>query len=144
MPEEQRTEAPKRRRQHSNVVGRRLAVNESILDFDNFNYRYINDTPARMFAMTKQDDWDIVRNDGGVIKEDSTDLGDAVSVIVGAAVDGSGLRAYLCRKPRKFWAEDQKQKQEELDKQLSALRKGESAKGESQGDYVPNSGISIA
>lgn len=124
--------------------GKNLGINPDVVDMENYVYRFVNDSPARIHAMTKQDDWDIVTNDGGKVKPDATDLGDAVSVVVGANKDGSPLRAYLCRKPRKWYDEDQKQKQTELDAQLQQLRRGRSARGEVQGDYIPATGITIA
>ena len=126
------------------VTGRRLAVNSSILDFNNFAYRWINDTAVRLFAKTKQDDWDIVNNQGGAVKEDSADLGDAVSYVTGVSADGSALRSYLCRKPKAYYEEDKKAAQAALDEQLAQLQRGNAADGANQSDYVPESGISIA
>jgi hypothetical protein len=134
----------RRRRQDTDTVGKRLAVNTNLLDYDKFAYRFINDAPARLFQMTQQDDWDIVKQDGGVLKPDSTDMGEAVSVVVGTKPDGSPLRSYLCRKPRKFYDDDQKKKQTELDEQLAQLRRGNTKAGDLQGDYVPSGGIRIA
>lgn len=138
-----RTEG-RRKRNDIETVGKRLAVNMNLLDHSKFAYRFINDAPARLFRMTKQDDWDIVTNDGAVVKTDSTDLGDAVSIIVGVNADGSPLRSFLCRKPRNYYEEDRQKKQTELDEQLKQLRRGNTAAGELQGDYVPQGGISIA
>lgn len=134
----------RRRRQDIDMVGKRLAVNTSLLDYDRFSYRFINDAPARLFKMTQQDDWDIVKQNGEIVKNDSTDLGDAVSVVVGTKPDGSPLRSYLCRKLRKFYDEDQKKKQTDLDEQLAQLRRGNTKAGDLQGDYVPSGGIRIA
>lgn len=134
----------RRKRTDATVSGKRLAVNTAHLDFDKYVFRFINDAPARLFQMTKQDDWDLVGEDGKAIKPDSTDLGNAVSVVVGTKPDGSAMRAYLCAKLRKFYDDDQKMKQTDLDEQLAQLRRGNSAKGEEQGDYVPSGGIRIA
>jgi len=132
-----------RRRNRSGVTGQRLGVAMAMLDFERFKYRWVNDVPARLFAMTKEDEWDIVTQDGGSVKDDTPDLGSAVSQIVGTAPDGSALRAYLCRKPIKYWREDQRMKSAELDKQLADLRRGRSRDGDANGDYVPHDGISI-
>ena len=115
----------------------------SKLNTEKFVYRWINETPGRLFAKTKEDDWDVVSNDGNAVKNDSVDLGDAVSQIVGTHPDGSPLRAYLCRKVKGFWEEDQTEKQAELEAQLEQLRRGIAKDGTPQGDYVPNSGIHI-
>ena len=134
----------RRKRTEANVVGKRLAVNTANLNMEKYAYRFINDAPARLFQMTQQDDWDIVDATGAPVKSDSTDLGNAVSVVVGTKPDGSAMRAYLCRKLRRFYDDDQKMKQTDLDEQLAQLRRGNSAKGEEQGDYIPSGGIRIA
>jgi hypothetical protein len=134
---------PRRRKSATSgeLTGQRLGVPKSILDHDRFAYRWINDDTgsARIYAKTKEDDWDIVANDGELC--DSADLGNAVSKIVGTAPDGSALRAYLCRKPRGFFDEDQKAKSAELDRQMAELRRGNTRSGEAQADYIPASGI---
>ena len=141
--ETRQTENVKRRKTRGGgeLTGRRLAVSKEKLDFSKLAYRWVNEAPARIHAMTKEDDWDVVMNDG--VKDENTDLGNAVSQIVGTAPDGSALRAYLCRKPRTFFDEDQADKSAELDRQLTALRRGKSRDGQDGGDYVPNSGIKV-
>jgi hypothetical protein len=124
-----------------NVIGRRLAVQESALDFNSFRYRWINDNEARFMAKTKEDDWDLVMNDD--VKDDNADLGNAVSQIVGSKPDGSALKAYLCRKPRKWYEDDQAEKRSELDRQLEQIRVGNDRDGSSQSDYVPSGGINF-
>lgn len=133
----------RRKRETANMTGRRLGVNESLLDFDKYAYRWINDDPARVQTMTSHDDWNVVMQDDGELKEDVTDLGAAVSVVVGTRPDGSPKRAYLARKLRQWWKDDQRQKQKDLDEQLNQLRRGLDREGASQADYVPASGISI-
>ncbi len=134
----------RRKRTDANVIGKRLAVNTSHLDMEKYAYRFINDSPARLHQMTQQDDWDICDNAGGALKPDSTDLGGAASVVVGTKPDGSPMRAYLCRKLRRFYDDDQKKKQTDLDEQLAQLRRGNDAAGKEQGDYIPSGGIRIA
>lgn len=134
----------RRRRQEADTVGKRLGVNTAMLDHAKFAYRWVNDAPARLFKLTQQDDWDIVKANGETVKQDNSDLGDAVSIVVGTKPDGSAMRAYLCRKPRRFHEDDKQKKQTELDEQLAQLRRGNTAAGEAQGDYVPSGGIRIA
>lgn len=128
-------EVSDRRRRSGGVVGKRLGVSDHNLDFENFVYRFMNDSPARLFTKTKQDDWDIVSNDGEVI-EDTADLGNSVSRVVGVKPDGSPLLAYLCRKLKKYYEEDAARSREELDRQLTELRHGNDAAGKSQSDYT--------
>lgn len=135
--------AVRRRKETTITGGKNLGVNPDMLDREKFAYRYVNDSPARVFAMTRNDDWDIVTNDGGVVKDDASDLGNAVSVVVGVQPHGEPLRAYLCRKPLAWYEEDQKTKQTELSKQLAQLRRGNDAAGRPQADYVPSTGITI-
>ncbi len=134
----------RRKRAEIDTTGKRLAVRTDVLDLEKYVYRWMNDSDVRLFRMTKQDDWDVVKQDGTVIKDDNADLGDAVSVPVGTKPDGSPLKAYLCRKLRRFYDDDQKTKQTELDEQLARMRRGNDAKDAAQGDYVPNGGIRIA
>jgi hypothetical protein len=143
-PKHEREEAQERRRRRDGgVVGRRLGIADENLDFNTFVYRFVNDSPARLFSKTKQDDWDIVTNDGEAI-EDSADLGNAVTRVVGVKPDGSPLMAYLCRKPKKFHEEDAARSQAELDKQLTELQRGNDRFGGSQSDYVSRSSIETA
>lgn len=132
-----------RRKRRSSVHGSRLGVSEDLLDFNQYAYRWINDVPggARIYDMTKNDDWDVMTQDGGVLKDDATD--GAISVIVGSNPDGSPLRAYLCRKPKAFYDEDQAEKAAELDEQLAQLKRGNTREGAAQSDYVPTGGISM-
>ena len=134
----------RRKRTDIDMTGKRLAVRTELLDFEKFRYRYINDSDTRLYQLTRQDDWEVMTQDGGALKPDATDMGAAVSIPVGTRPDGSPMRAYLCRKLRKFYDDDQKMKQTDLDEQLKRLRAGKSSDGDSQGDYVPSGGIRIA
>jgi hypothetical protein len=111
------------------------------LDHSKFAYRFFNDEPGRLVGKTKHDDWDLIPNEGE--KEDSTDLGSMVSVVVGAKPDGSPKRAYLARKLKTFYDQDKADEQKTLDQQLAELKRGKARDGSSQSDYVPNSGISM-
>lgn len=121
------------------LTGQRLAVPKSMLDLDRFKYRWINDDEARLFAKTKEDDWDIVSRDGSAIMSD--DLGAAVAKVVGTRADGKPQVAYLCRKPKNYFDEDQAAKSAVLDRQMTELKRGNDRTGNSQADYIPASGI---
>lgn len=134
-------EAERRRRKSATQTPGRLGCDPSLLDHSKYAYRWINDTPGRIITKTKQDDWDFVPQDG--VKEDSTELGNVVSVVVGTMPDGSPKRAYLCRKLKTYYEEDKADEQAALDEQLEQLRRGNDRRGAAQSDYVPTSGIRI-
>lgn len=131
----------RRRKGGGELTGKRLGVAKSKLDFNKFAYRWVNDNPGRIHAMTVEDDWDFVPNDN--VKDDDAGRGSAVTQVVGVSPDGSPLLAYLCRKPRTYFDEDQADKAKELDEQLAQLRRGNTRDGAKQSDYTPNVGISV-
>lgn len=141
MPRERQDFIPRKRKKREDVqvLGKRLAVNTVRLDFEKFNYRWINATDARLWQMTQQDDWQLVHQDGtGVRDDESADLGTLWTSVVGTTKEGQGLKAYLCRKPRQWYEDDQKQKQTDLDEQLSRMKTGLASDGTVQGaDYIP-------
>lgn len=137
----ERREQERRRRKDGIQAEGRLGLNPDLLDLDRFAYRWINDQPGRLISKTKHDDWDMVPDTGE--KEDNTDLGSKVSIVVGTMPDGSPKRAYLCRKPKTFYHEDKAEEQAALDRQLAEMRRGNDRFGNSQSDYVPSSGINI-
>lgn len=139
---EQAEERTERRRRNLQSTGGRLGVDPALLDHSKYAYRWINDEPGRLVTKTKHDDWDMVPNSGE--KEDNTDLGAMVSIVVGTMPDGSPKRAFLCRKLRKFYEEDHAAAQAELDAQIAQLRRGNDRNGAAQSDYVPLGAISIA
>lgn len=134
----------RRRRRNSGMVRHtmgRLGVNPDLLNHEKYAYRFINDEQnGRMQIKVEHDDWDVVLNDGGV-KEDSTDLGSAVSIVVGSHKDGSPKRAYLCRKLKTYFDEDKAEAQKLLDEQMAQLVRGNDRNGGSQSDYVKDINI---
>lgn len=147
--DEGRTRAPRneqrreRRKKRTSVTGQRLAAAIPPEDQAKYQFRWINDSPARLFRMTKEEDWDICHQNGGEVTEES-DLGSAISIPVGTNPDGSPMRAFLCRKYKDWFDADQDEKMRLLDEQLEQMRRGNDRSGASQGDYVPNVGIKIA
>lgn len=139
MTTTQRKEQDRRRRKSATQTAGRLGINPELLDFKKYAYRFINDEPGRLVVKTKHDDWDVISNSGE--KEDSTDMGDAVSIVVGTMPDGSPKRAYLCRKLKKFYEDDKAAEMAALDEQVNQLRRGNDRDGSTQSDYVPQSGI---
>lgn len=143
------TEQAERRRRRSDpdaLTGRRLAVDTTRLD-PNYEYRWINDDPGRIEALTVHDDWDIVTDTD--LKPGTDTPGSQVSTVVGTSANGAGKRAYLARKPKAFYQEDTAAKQRALDETDNALRRGTLANSATETRamsghaYVPSGGISI-
>lgn len=139
----------RRRRGSDALSGLKLAVNEAELDRERFEYRFVNDKPGRIAQLTKNDDYDFVTDPDKEAKPDSTNEGTGVSVYVGGGENGQPMRGYLLRKPKKFYHEDQAEKQALIDEQLKAIKRGapqvrgEDARQLDQVSYVPEGGISI-
>lgn len=134
----------RRKRGDIDGLGQKLAVNTENLDMQTYQYRFVNDDPTRIQKFTNLD-WDFVPQDESApVKDDNTDLGSVVSVVVGKDDFGNPKRAYLMRKYRDWYDDDQKEKQDDLDEQLARMRRGETPKGEKQADYVPEGAIQIA
>ena len=134
-------EPERRKKRTGGMLGRRLGVPNSMLDHEKFAYRWINDDGMRMYMLTEEDDWHLAPKNG--VDTETVDIGEAVKRIAGRNDDGSPMYAYLCRKKRTFFDEDQKQKSAVLDEQLAQIRRGNSRHGEQQSDYIPHSGISV-
>lgn len=139
---EQEEQVRRRKRSGGELHGRRLAVVIPPDQFKKFAFRWVNDKEARMIMLTKEDDWDLVPADFAQ-KDDNADLGNMISTPVGTHPDGSAMRAYLCRKLRTFYDDDQREKQEALDAQLSLMRSGNPMNNKDDTDYVPKTGIRI-
>lgn len=59
-------------------------------------FRWVNDDPRRINALTKKDDWDVVE---GVER-----------MAVGIQNNGQPHYQVLCAKPKEFWEQDQREK----------------------------------
>lgn len=132
---EQEVRAERRRRGDVDTgMRRRLPVDESKLDHENYVYRWANDDAARMRDLTGHDDYDPVPE---------ADVGGSTKVTVGPGENGNLRGTVLLRKPRTFWEEDQKKKNAARDRLMEALQAGQAAKDESGGGleqdraYVP-------
>jgi hypothetical protein len=111
----------RRRGDTSETRDMKLFVPEGEKDPD-FEYRWINDVDGgtRIRNMTVHDDWDIVETK--TIDNDAE--GSKVARGVGTDEHGKGQRAYLCRKPKKFYEEDYRAKQARLDAREEEMRRG--------------------
>lgn len=135
----------RRRRNSDGLQGRRnrLYVDESQLDRQNFEYRFVNDTPGRLHSFTVQDDWEVVPDREGVIKADSTGTGAEVAAHAGIGPTGAPMRSVLLRKPRKYYDDDEAAKQRQIDAREAGLRAGQAEGASIENGYVPKGGITI-
>lgn len=128
------------------LAGQKLSVREEFLDRANFEYRWINDDGGRIESLTEMDDWDLVTDPERKGKEDVDRMSSFVSKIVGKNDAGHPIKAYLARKPKDFYQEDQADKQVLLDKKIDDIRRGiPQGEGAQLGAhaYVPEGSISI-
>jgi hypothetical protein len=136
-----------RRRQRGSTVlpGLKLSVNEKLLDRENFTYRWINDNGGRIEQLTRDDDYDLVRDPSKEVKDDNGNEGALISKVVGTTENNQPIRAYLARKPKPFYDADQKEKAKVLDAQMADIKRGKPSEAAQMAgnDYVPQGGISI-
>jgi hypothetical protein len=98
--------------------GGRLAVDESMLDRNTYEYRWVSDAPGRVQRL-HDEDWDRVNDPA--IKPDANTKGTVLSVHGGTEASGKNVDQILMRKRKEWFDEDQKEKlrpMEEVDKQL--------------------------
>lgn len=125
--------AAKRRRRTDNLAEARFNLSFSGEMDPAYEYRWFNDDGARMYQKTVQDDWDVVRQSDGIMKEDGDAHGSEVAHVVGAKKDGSPLRSVLCRKLKEYADEDRRKKEARLAQMDEEIRTGalsQSAKGQ--------------
>lgn len=139
------SEQSRRRRRGDNdtTLGLKLGVR---FDLDpNYEYRWINEgiDGSRLYAKTKEDDWDTLSVDG--------EPSDSEGAIVRRAVGGTNaapVYAYLCRKPKDLYQEDMAKRQKHNDKLMNEVKEGP-IKSDGPGlkakdnAYVPAEGISV-
>jgi hypothetical protein len=136
----------RRRRNTSDGLGktRRLALDESKLDRENFEYRWVNDVPGRIHHMTVNDDWDVVTDHSGAMKDDNASMGAGVSAYAGVQKNGSALSTVLLRKPKDFCEQDRARKQEAIKEMETAMVATNGSKIEGDRAYLPeNGGLAI-
>ena len=136
-----RQEAVKKSRRRREGLGLdrnlRLHVPEGVKD-PNFHYHWINDNPGRILNKTVQDDYDIVTEEDLRGEKLGEGEGTQVKRAVGTGPDGGWKYAYLCRKPKDFYKEDQKTEQAEIDAKMKAIKQGsQEGLGKEDHSYVP-------
>ena len=101
---------------------------------------WFNDVGGRIPAAL-QAGYEFVRKDG---EATTTDMGEAISQVVGTKEGGGGLTAYLMEIREDWYREDQAKKQEAVDAVEATIRRGELIGQVGQdGRYLPKAGISI-
>lgn len=103
---------------------KRLAVDMSALDTDNYEYRFEKDDPAMLQHRHRQD-WDVVEDaDGKIQPRTKTDsAGSEVAYLSGTrGNDGSPERLVLLRKPKVLYDDDTAVKQQKIDELEGAMR----------------------
>jgi hypothetical protein len=107
-------EAPHRRRRVPGSLNRMVQFDLDIfdpdqLDLEHYVYRWVNDEKGRIRRATRMDDYDFVTTaelgDFDIQTTDS-ESSERVRMIVGSGRDGGNLYAYLCKKRRAFWEQD--------------------------------------
>lgn len=151
-PQRVEQERARRRRREDMGIGRlsTLTIPKEHLD-PNFEYRWINDDPGRVHALTVMDDWEKVTS-GDIGESDARDknLGTGVERIVDRS---SGKRAVLVRKPKDYYVEDKAKEQVRLDELDEQIKHGQvrgtppQSEGVSAKDmanlYVPQGAINV-
>lgn len=133
----------RRRRTSGATTGRamRLAVDETKLDREKYEYRFVNNDPARLHALTVSDDWEIVPDRNATITGNA-DMGAKASVHAGTTEQGHAQRAVLCRKLKTYYNDDQAQKQRAIDEREASLKSG-AVPGAGKGEVYSPSASSI-
>lgn len=134
MGRTEQVKTERRRRNSDSLSGkrRRLAIDESKLDRENYEYFLAKDTGSRVYDLTVNDDWDVVSDRSGK-DNDGSGTGSEVAVHAGA-----GERHVLLRKPKHFADEDKARAQRRIDDQEAALKNGVVPGGDMSGSYVPD------
>lgn len=114
---------------------RRLALNEQGLEREVYEYRWVNDVPGRMDKLYRED-WDVVSDRDGLLKDESADAGAKVSVHAGVQKDNSPMRAVLMRKPRELFNDDVTAAQRRIDETEAAMSM--SGERKMDGGYDPD------
>lgn len=133
-----------RRRKAGKVAhaGTRLVVDESKLDRQNYEYRWVNDDGPRIQRLVSED-WDPAPEQGAV--PDSHSEGTLNAKLAGTDKNGNPMNAVLMRKRKVWYDDDQEEKQRPLNEMEKSIREGRAHEktGESalrDGTYTPGGG----
>lgn len=153
---EVKVQAERRRKRHSNNgFNQNLYISDELItkfDQSGFKLRWMNDTKNNLMRQYNND-WEFVTNDeiagftvgvGSFDKNTSTD--NRVSVLVGSQETGAAIRAYLMKKNKDFYAEDQSEKLRPVREVEALIKSGKfkpSGAEDTGNTYVPRDGIKI-
>jgi len=145
MGRSDQTATERRRRNGDALQGRRnrLHVDETQLDRENYEYRFVNDVPGRIHAFTVKDDWEMVPDRDNIVKADGIGAGTEVAAHAGIGPSGAPMRSVLLRKPRKYYDDDEAAKQRQIDAREAGLKAGQAEGASIENGYVPQGGITI-
>ena len=120
--------AKRRERGTAYTAAKNLSVDTSKLD-PRFEYRWVNEQNMahRQAEATFLGDWELVPNKKGEM-DDGRNVEQKAS-IARIVERGIGKRAYLMRKPKELYADDQQSKLEPIAKQESEMRRNGVAPG---------------
>jgi len=116
----------------------KLAVNEGALDRENFEYRWVNDDPMRVNALTQNDVWETVAG-----TDYRPDTEGTVSVMTGRGENGQPVQGYLMRKPKAYFEEDKAAKREAIERKNRRIERAEDDAAVER-SYAPSGGIAIS
>lgn len=131
----------RRRREDTGLSRRRNLAVSGEMD-PNFTYRWVNDDPGRMHALTVADDWEVVVTDQKGPRD--VNLGTGAERIVDRR---TGKRAVLLRKRKDYYVDDKRKEQAQIDETEKSIKRGQlkSETGQPEvGGYVPQGAISVS
>lgn len=143
-PKDRAEETRRERRRKPGAVanpGVKLTVDESMLDRNRYEYRFVRDTGNRVRQL-HDNDWDIA-TEGAV--QDSDGAGTVGSKIGGTDEHGKPYDMVLMRKERDWYKADQREKASVLNEMDKAIRAGRDSKEVAlrDGTYVPGTGNKV-
>lgn len=145
MPPRKQQMQTERRRRSDSITGKRtkLRLDMGKLDTDNFEYRWIKNSPERLAELIQYDDWNLVQDRDNVTKTDDTGMGSDISVHAGTGETGAPERLILAKKRKDFQDEDRAKRARSIDELEAGLKQGDAPSAEAaSGDsfYQPRSG----
>jgi hypothetical protein len=109
--------------------------------------RWVNDDPPGRIKAAMESGYTMVNAQGVFIGEDiadgNTDLGSAVSIVVGRDSGGQPVKAYLMCIKQEWYDEDQAKKLEAVKDIENQIKTGQVSRTADDGRYIPKAGIQI-